>query len=101
TVLHVAVLADQDQLIVTAQHRVEPDTGSGLQPHPADHHRRIGDPGIVGHLHSVIAQSVFHRCSLMDIASLYGVRSGMRASNATFIRSTRISAVSPQILKPS
>ena len=36
-VLDLRALAELDPFVVTAQHRVEPDAGIGLEPHPPDH----------------------------------------------------------------
>ena len=43
-ILHIAALADMDQLIIAAQHRAEPDAGLAVDPHLADQHGVGRDP---------------------------------------------------------
>ncbi|MOA23239.1 hypothetical protein D3C78_1438470 [compost metagenome] len=60
-VLHVAVLADVDQLVVAAQHGAKPHTGAGLQTHLADHAGSGRNPAVGMGFDTGIAQMVFHR----------------------------------------
>ncbi|RWW90334.1 hypothetical protein BHE74_00023108 [Ensete ventricosum] len=70
-VLHVAVLADQDQFVVATQHRIEPDVGALLQLDLA-HQRGIGGyPAVWVRLDAGVAQAIFHgfssrRCHSSD-----------------------------------
>jgi len=59
-VLHVAVLADQDQLVIAAQHRVEPDVGALLQLDLAYQRGIRCNPTVGMGLDAGVAQAVFH-----------------------------------------
>ncbi|MNC62867.1 hypothetical protein D3C75_1129380 [compost metagenome] len=62
-ILHVAALANVDQLVVPAQHRAKPHAGIGLQAHIADQRGvGCGPTGGVA-LDPQVAQAVFHACS--------------------------------------
>ena len=60
-VLDVAVLADQDQFVVAAQHSVEPDVGALFQFDLAHQHGIGCDPALWVGFDAGVAQTVFHR----------------------------------------
>ncbi|MNG08870.1 hypothetical protein D3C84_922570 [compost metagenome] len=59
-VLDVAVLADVDQFVIAAQHRAEPDVGTGLQAHLADQRGGGRRPAAWMGFDPQVAQTVFH-----------------------------------------
>ena len=59
-ILDVAVLADQDQLVVAPQHSVEPDVGALFQFNLAHQHGIGRDPALWVGLDTGVAQAVFH-----------------------------------------
>ncbi|MOA26686.1 hypothetical protein D3C78_1474980 [compost metagenome] len=77
-VLDVAVLADQDQLVVAAQHGVEPDVGALLQLDLAHQHGIGGDPALWMGFDAGVAQAVFHCCIPQGSGGLLSAKPGFR-----------------------
>jgi hypothetical protein len=65
SVLNIGSWPNRDLLVVAANHRAEPDTGSLRQTHPADDNGCRGNPAVRMGFDTLVSQAIFHRKFLL------------------------------------